>query len=117
MCGKHHTDAMRAQLSVSLQASSRAIAHRASIASPSRLQLRAAYRLFGEFPSVIIEAPFGRYRVDIYLPPPYHLGIEVDGVYWHRNRDSRLRDDYLLEAFGLPIVHLSEADLKTAGIT
>jgi hypothetical protein len=87
---------------------------RAKNARPSKLQLQIAYLLFHEFPSVIIEAPFDPYRVDIYLPPPYHLGFEVDGTYWHKDRDSCRRDKYLLETFRLPIAHLSEAELNDA---
>lgn len=86
-----------------------------SFAVPSKTQLRAAYLLFSEFPSVIIEAPFGRYRVDIYLPSPYHLGFEVDGNYWHglpgRQQGYRKRDEHLLREFGLPIVRISETEV------
>jgi very-short-patch-repair endonuclease len=99
-----HREAMRTSL--------RAAAQRGRIASPSKLQLQIAYLLFSEFPSVIIEAPFGPYRVDIYLPPPYYLGFEVDGTYWHRNRDHGLRDRYLCEEFGLPIIRFSEDECK-----
>jgi len=110
--GKSQLSQHRTNRGIAMHMSHRAAMQRASISSPSMLQLRVAYRLFGEFPNVIIEAPFGPYRVDIYLPPPYHLGFEVDGTYWHKNRDSCRRDRYLLETFGLFIVHLDEVELN-----
>ena len=70
-----------------------------------------------EFPEVIEEKAFGRYRVDAYLPPPYHLAFEADGDYWHDRRgrdfDTR-RDAYLLARFGLPVVRLSETEINLA---
>lgn len=70
-----------------------------------------------EFPEVIMEKSFGRYRVDAYLPPPYHLAFEADGAYWHERRgqdyDAR-RDTYLFEWFGLSVVRLTEAEIGWA---
>jgi very-short-patch-repair endonuclease len=73
-----------------------------------------------EFPEVIAEKPFGRYRVDAYLPPPYHLAFEADGDFWHpyveRQRPGyyKQRDDFLLERFGLLVVRLTETEIKRA---
>jgi len=70
-----------------------------------------------EFPEVIAEKAFGRYRVDAYLPPPYHLAFEADGEYWHdrRGRDfDERRDAYLLGRFSLPVVRLTGTEITEA---
>lgn len=71
--------------------------------------------VLAEFPVVKEEQPFGPYRIDAYLPPPYHLAFEADGSYWHglpgaRERDER-RDAHLLKRFKLPTVRLTEDEL------
>lgn len=65
--------------------------------------------------NVVIDAPFGRYQVDCYVPD-YHLAFEADGDYWHslpdvRERDAR-RDIALLQNFNLPTVRFSETEIK-----
>ena len=85
--------------------------------SPTSIE-KSLFSLLSEFPEIIEQKRFGRYRVDAYLPPPYHLVFEADGTYWHRNREQydQLRDQYLLENFNLPVVHLTEEELREAYI-
>lgn len=73
-------------------------------------------RLLSEFPEVDYGRVFGRYRVDAYLPEPYHLAFEADGRFWHQDkeRDAK-RDDWLFRRFGLPVIRLSELELKEIG--
>lgn len=47
---------------------------------------------------------FPPYILDIYLPE-WHLGIEVDGPY-HLKKHDKVRDQYLLERFGVIILRL-----------
>lgn len=74
--------------------------------------------LLAEFPHVIPQRRFGRYRVDAYLPFPYHLAFEADGEYWHARVEKarpdyyKNRDAYLLVRFGLPVVRIGEAELR-----
>lgn len=80
-------------------------------ASPTSLELKLRAFL-EEFPSVQEQKWFGRYRVDAYLPPPYHLAFEADGKYWYQDSSyEEIRDQFLLEEFSLPVIHLSEEDL------
>jgi len=69
-----------------------------------------------EFPEVRANVRFGRYEVDAYLPPPYHLAFEADGTYWHNRPGDReaneRRDAELLLEFNLPVVRLTEEELK-----
>ena len=69
--------------------------------------------LLTEFPEVEEQKQFGRYCVDVYLPLPYHLAFEADGAYWHQNPEKdAARDRWLLRKFDLPVVRLSEQELK-----
>jgi len=81
----------------------------------SQLSQRMADVFLAEFPEVELEKVFGRYRVDAYLPPPYHLAFEADGSYWHslpgRQEFDAERDVYLLEHFNLPVVRLTEEEI------
>lgn len=81
------------------------------VVSPTSLELKLR-GLLAEFPDVIEQKSFGRLRVDAYLPAPYHLAFEADGTYWHKDKDDGARDRELMERFQLPVVHLSEGDLK-----
>lgn len=62
---------------------------------------------------------FGKYIVDAYVPE-YHLAFEADGATWHSypeqvKRDA-IRDKWLQERFGLPVVRMPERELlKLAG--
>lgn len=74
----------------------------------------------GEFPEVMLEKHFGKYTADAYLPPPYHLAFEADGDYWHpmveENRPGYYarRDAELLSRFNLPVVRLTESEIRAA---
>ena len=75
----------------------------------------ALQALLSDFPEVETEKRFGSYHVDAYLPPPYHIAFEADGIYWHTlpgvlERDVR-RDAWLLKHYDLPVVRLDEFDL------
>ncbi len=83
---------------------------------PTRIENTLVEVLLAEFPEVQREARFGRYRVDAYIPPPYHIAFEADGRYWHNlpgavERDAA-RDAWLLAEHGLPVVRLTEKDLS-----
>ena len=87
------------------------------IHSPTKIENTLVNVLLAEFPEVIRERKFGRYRVDAYLPPPYHIAFEADGTYWHEKREREqpgydvARDAYLMVEHDLPVVRLGEADL------
>ncbi len=84
--------------------------------SPTRIEDILVDVLLAEFPAVVREQRFGRYRVDAYLPPPYHLAFEADGVYWHQDPEKdATRDAYLMAEHGLPVVRLGEAELLKIG--
>ena len=86
--------------------------------SPTRIEDILVDGLLKEFPEVRREERFGLYRVDAYLPLPYHLAFEADGEYWHRNSSKRdaKRDAYLLREHGLPVVRLDEHDFMAMEI-
>lgn len=81
----------------------------------SNLSKRMIDLLLFEFPEVVAEKQFGRFRVDAYLPPPYHLAFEADGSYWHnlpgRKEKDIARDAWLLEHFNLPVVRVLQEGL------
>lgn len=71
--------------------------------------------VLAEFPKVISEKNVGKYRVDAYLPAPYHLAFEADGEYWHTRpgaiyRDQK-RDSYLWRRFKLPVIRFTGNEL------
>lgn len=84
--------------------------------APTTIETFLCEIILAEFPEVRAEEPFGPYRVDAYLPPPYHLAFEADGEYWHRlpgrQEHYEKRDAYLLAHFGLPVVRLSEREIR-----
>lgn len=86
-----------------------------AIRSPSALAWAAYSAFLQEFEVVVPEARFGPYAVDFLLAEEW-LAIEVDGEYWHKqkaDKDSK-RDQYLLTRFSLPVVRISERDIKDA---
>ena len=86
---------------------------------PSSLPKRLAKYLLREFPELIFEKQFGPYRIDVYLPPPYHLAFEADGSYWHglpgMKKKDKKRDKYLLSNFNLPTIRVQESEIKDWG--
>ena len=65
------------------------------------------------FEILIPEQSFGRYTVDVYLPD-YHLALEADGEYWHRETKEydEQRDAYLMEKFSLPVVRFTQYEIE-----
>ncbi len=63
--------------------------------------------------TIEIEKPFGRYRVDVYLPD-YHLAFEADG--WHHAQyqveHDLKRDAWLWETQQLPVVRLNYLEIE-----
>lgn len=91
----------------------RQMAHLKNIQRPTSIENILVDILLCDFPEVLREEPFGRYTVDAYLPHPYHLAFEADGVYWHRDRERDVRrDKILLEEHGLIVIRFSERELK-----
>lgn len=72
--------------------------------------------VLANFDKVISEKRFGKYRVDAYLPQPYHIAFEADGEYWHTRPGAiakdKSRDFYLLKRFKLPVVRFSQKELE-----
>jgi hypothetical protein len=91
--------------------------HRVLLTNSSRgaISMIEQYMLdvvLAEFPEVQHRRRFGRYEIDAYLPPPYHLAFEADGLVWHDTARDARRDAYLLERYDLPVVHLGEEELR-----
>lgn len=65
-----------------------------------------------------IEVRFGRYTVDLY-DREHHIAYEADGAHWHDIREARdpgystRRDDYLMQSFGLKVVHFTDREIST----
>lgn len=127
---KPHTPEQNAKISVSMRRAMLAHIDTASdcpcvgcqpaqvITSPTSLEQTLLTVFLADFPEVIPGKQFGPYRVDAYLPPPYHIAFEADGEYWHQRVEERdpghdqRRDAYLLETYGLPVIRLTEGDLQ-----
>lgn len=79
--------------------------------SPTRIETFLLH-LLEDYPEVKTEEPFPPYRVDAYLPPPYHLAFEADGSRWHLNakRDKK-RDKFLFKKYELPVVRMTGTEL------
>ena len=56
-----------------------------------------------------LEYDVGQYSIDIYVPD-LELGIEIDGPYHLRKRDSK-RDAYINENFGIEIWRIPTKDI------
>ena len=57
----------------------------------------------------VVEQPFGDYLLDIFIPD-LNLGIEVDGPYHLKRRDSN-RDEYLKQVHGVDIWRIPIKDM------
>lgn len=68
-------------------------------------------RLLTEYPDLITQKRFGRYRVDAYVPS-LHLAFEADGARWHDPARDEIRDAWLMERYSLAVARLSERDLN-----
>ncbi len=74
----------------------------------------ALLRFLNDFPIVLSQHWFGKYRVDAYIPQPYHIAFEADG-YEHsktkgKEKDYR-RDCDLMGGFNLPVIHIQNEEL------
>lgn len=89
--------------------------HRPGAGSPTRIEDILVRDLLKEFPKVVREKWFGRYRVDAYLPAPYHLAFEADGKKWHGSKEAKERDKkrdlWLKKNHNLTVIRFSEAEL------
>lgn len=81
--------------------------------SPTSIEIILWDKLLAEFPRLEKQKRFGRFTVDAYLPE-YHLAFEADGDYWHsfKKESDASRDAYLLSKFNLPVVRLTETELR-----
>ncbi len=81
--------------------------------NPSNLAWQAYDLLLQDFTIVIPEQRFGQYSVDFLLAEEW-LAVEVDGEYWHKNRGWKdmVKDWYLTEYHNLPVIRISEHDIK-----
>lgn len=85
--------------------------HLRSIQSPTHIEEILVSLVLFEFPTIVREQKFGKYRVDAYLPE-YHLAFEADGVYWHKDTEAdKTRDAYLLKEHSLTVVRFTEREL------
>ena len=57
----------------------------------------------------VLEQPFGNYSIDIFIPD-LNLGIEVDGPYHLKRRDSK-RDEYLKQTHDVDIWRIPIKDM------
>jgi very-short-patch-repair endonuclease len=63
------------------------------------------------------EVRFGRFTVDLY-DRAHHIAYEADGSYWHDRAEARTpgchanRDAYLIQYFGLKVVHFTDKEIK-----
>ncbi len=120
MTGRKHTAESRAKMSASRIGVPKSPEHRAALIEqlanarphhPTKIENILVNVVLAEFPTVIREQAFGRYRVDAYLPAPYHLAFEADGAYWHDEERDAVRDEQLLSEFDLPVIRLTEREL------
>lgn len=116
--GRSHTVETRAKMSAASLGKPKSESHRLALARhlakhhhPTKIENILVDIVLAEFPTVIREKRFGHYRVDAYLPAPYHLAFEADGAYWHDEQRDAVRDEQLLSEFDLPVIRLSEREL------
>ena len=56
------------------------------------------------------EIKIGRYSVD-FLLPKYNIVVEVDGKYWHRNKERDERKNSYLQKHGFIVIRIPEIDV------
>ena len=61
--------------------------------------------------NVEVEVPFGRFRVDCYLPE-FHVAVEIDGSGHNLARDIQ-RDAELMEFYSLPVCRVKHSLVKS----
>ncbi len=78
--------------------------------TPNQLRVKSWIEDIGI--GVTLEEDFGKYVVDIYIPDLL-LGVEIDGPY-HLKKKDRLRDEYLMDSFGIDILRIPDKDIKVS---
>ena len=81
--------------------------------NPSSLSWTLAQFLVNAGFNIALEQRFGRYSVDVLVLDEW-LAFEADGEYWHEvnKTDYDARDEYLLREHGLPVIRLTENEIK-----
>lgn len=78
----------------------------------SRIEIAVYSELVALFDNVSWREKISGYECDIYLPES-HIGIEIDGVYWHRRHPEReLVKSAAFEANGIQLFRLREDGLQ-----
>lgn len=72
--------------------------------------------LLSEFPEIRPQEKFPPYKIDVYIPAPYHLAFEADGEFWHKPKRDQARDNFLLKKYNLPVIRLTSTELIAMGI-
>lgn len=120
--GKHHSEETKKKMRIAKQKhlrnsppGCRCVPCRGGAWPPTKIEGILQKIVLAEFPFVEQYKRFGKYTVDAYLPPPYHLAFEADGEPWHswpaRQEFDRQRDIELFEKFNLPVVRLTGNEL------
>ena len=77
----------------------------------SRIEIAVYSELDALFDDVAWREKIAGYECDIYLPDSY-IGVEIDGVYWHRRRpEQEFAKSAALEAVRVQLFRLREHDL------
>lgn len=81
----------------------------------SRLEIFLLCELRSIFDQVIWRRRFDGYECDIYIPE-LNLGIEVDGEYWHRDKNHRERQkSHVLSKIGIQLIRVRDSKLPPIG--
>lgn len=81
----------------------------------SRIEIAVYSELAALFDDVAWREKFAGYECDIYLRE-YHIGVEVDGVYWHRSRpEQESAKSAAFAKAGIQLFRLREAGLPLLG--
>ena len=76
----------------------------------SRLELRIYTELKSLFKDVRHREKIKRRELDVFLPE-LNLGIEIDGAYWHRDKDAKdLQKNHAFATAGVDVLRLREGD-------
>ncbi len=79
----------------------------------SRLEIFLLCELRSVFSQVVWRKRFGGYECDIFIPE-LGLGIEVDGEYWHRNKENRERQkSNVFSQIGLHLIRVRDSKLAS----
>ncbi len=80
----------------------------------SRLELRIYTELKSLFKDVRHREKIKRRELDVFLPE-LNLGIEIDGAYWHRDKDAKdLQKNHVFASAGVDVLRLREGDFASS---